>query len=277
MKTKTEELLARPWPSDSKIPWNDPAFSARMLREHLSQDHDAASRRLETVEAHVSWIHESVLRKKPTRVLDLGCGPGLYATRLARRGHDVTGIDYSPASIKHARASVEGDGLACVFIEGDVTEVDLGGGFDLAMMIFGEINAFDRDTARALINRAHESLAPGGTLLLEPSLDSSIRDQSARPTIAKQQPLGLFSDRPHFYIQEHRWLEDERVAQTRFITEDSETGQVHVYGERLFAWTEDEYCELLTGAGFSGIAIYPSLSGEPDVTQRGLFAITATA
>jgi ubiquinone/menaquinone biosynthesis C-methylase UbiE len=248
-----------------------------MLKEHLSQDHDAASRRLETVEAHASWIHETVLRKQPSRVLDLGCGPGLYATRLARLGHDVTGIDYSPASIEHARASVEGENLTCVFTEGDVTAIDLGGGFDLAMMIFGEINAFDRDAALRLLTRAHGALKSGGTLLLEPSLDSSIRDSSGRLTIAEKKDRSLFSDRPHFYIQEHRWLEEERVAQTRFITEDSESGEVRDYGERLFAWTDDEYRALLRHAGFSEIATYPSLSGEPDITQRGLFAMTAMA
>ncbi len=241
------------------------------------QDHDAASRRLKTVEAHVKWINEAVLRGQSSRVLDLGCGPGLYATRLARLGHDVTGIDYSPASIEHARESVGSDSLACEFIEGDVTSANLGGDFDLAMMIFGEINAFDRDAALKLLARAHGSIAPGGILLLEPSIDSSIRDSSNRALIAQEQTQGLFSDHPHFYVQEHRWLEEERVAQTRFITEDAETGEVRDYGERLFAWTEDEYRELLVSAGFNDIAVYPSLSGEPDITQRGLFAITARA
>ena len=46
-----------PWSEGDKIPWNDPDFSERMLREHLSQDHDLASRRLEVIEAHVAWIH----------------------------------------------------------------------------------------------------------------------------------------------------------------------------------------------------------------------------
>ena len=36
-----------PWAEGDKIPWNDPDFSRRMLREHLSQAHDAASRRID--------------------------------------------------------------------------------------------------------------------------------------------------------------------------------------------------------------------------------------
>ncbi|MEZ4569909.1 MAG: hypothetical protein R2849_06205 [Thermomicrobiales bacterium] len=42
-----------PWTEVSKIPWDDPDFSSRMLREHLSQDHDAASRRISMIDRHV--------------------------------------------------------------------------------------------------------------------------------------------------------------------------------------------------------------------------------
>jgi hypothetical protein len=62
----------------SKIPWHDPAFSARMLREHLSQSHDRASRRFEIIARQVAWLHEAICGGRPTRILDLGCGPGFY-------------------------------------------------------------------------------------------------------------------------------------------------------------------------------------------------------
>ena len=93
----------KPWAEGEKIPWNDPEFSKRMLREHLSQEHDAASRRFEIIDKHVSWIHNHILNGNPTRILDLGCGPGLYTNRLARLGHQCVGIDFSPASIAYAR------------------------------------------------------------------------------------------------------------------------------------------------------------------------------
>ena len=39
------DIAPKPWAEGEKIPWNDPEFSRRMLKEHLSQKHDAASRR----------------------------------------------------------------------------------------------------------------------------------------------------------------------------------------------------------------------------------------
>ena len=54
-----------PWSEGDNIPWNEPGFSRRMLREHLTQSHDLASRRSEKIDAHVEWIHREVLRGQP--------------------------------------------------------------------------------------------------------------------------------------------------------------------------------------------------------------------
>jgi hypothetical protein len=55
-----------PWQEGDNIPWNDPALSARMLDEHLSQAHDAASRRSATIDRQVTWIQRTLLRGSPT-------------------------------------------------------------------------------------------------------------------------------------------------------------------------------------------------------------------
>lgn len=85
-----------------KIPWHDADFSRRMLREHLSQDHDAASRRYPQIDRAVAWIHEIVLGGRPSSILDLACGPGFYTHRFTGLGHTCIGIDFGPASIEYA-------------------------------------------------------------------------------------------------------------------------------------------------------------------------------
>jgi SAM-dependent methyltransferase len=89
-----------PWDGKYKIPWDDQEFSERMLREHLSQEHDMASRRSANIEHLAAWINQTILSNRPSRILDLGCGPGLYEKYLCDFGHECTGIDFSPASIK---------------------------------------------------------------------------------------------------------------------------------------------------------------------------------
>lgn len=141
------ELVRRPPVLESgtegeKIPWHEPAFSKRMLEEHLSQSHDLASRRSERIDGHVSWIDGEILSHRPSRILDLGCGPGLYSERLARLGHECVGIDYSPASIEYARERARRDQLRCSYREEDLRTAQFGQDFDLALLIFGELNVF---------------------------------------------------------------------------------------------------------------------------------------
>lgn len=92
-----------PWSQGEKIPWDDLKFSARMLKEHLSQSHNAASRRTQKIEQHVHWIHQFILKEQPANILDLCCGPGFYTHRLNQLGHTCTGIDFGPASIAYAQ------------------------------------------------------------------------------------------------------------------------------------------------------------------------------
>ena len=162
---KLEDIMRRtippaPWAEGDTIPWSDPDFSRRMLAEHFSQEHDAASRRTETIDAHAEWIHAELLAAQPSRVLDLGCGPGLYMERLARRGHTLTGVDYSPASVAHARKTAERGGLPITVIEGDMRKTEFGGPYELAMLIAGELNVFRPEEAQDIVRRAAEGLVP---------------------------------------------------------------------------------------------------------------------
>jgi 2-polyprenyl-6-hydroxyphenyl methylase/3-demethylubiquinone-9 3-methyltransferase len=63
--------------------------------------------------ARIGWI-DARLRARfggPVRVLDVGCGAGLAAEALARRGHEVLGIDAAGAALAAAEAHAAGRGL----------------------------------------------------------------------------------------------------------------------------------------------------------------------
>ncbi|MEJ2580854.1 MAG: class I SAM-dependent methyltransferase, partial [Acidobacteriota bacterium] len=172
-----------PWSEGDNIPWNDPEFSERMLAEHLSQEHDLASRKSATIDGHVDWIFSTVLDGRPGRLLDLGCGPGFYAHRLRGRGCECVGMDFSPASIRHARENAAADDPQCFFVLADLREEAFGAGFDLVMMIYGQFNVFPRHHGMKILRKAHAALAPGGRLLLELQSAAQIqRDGEAAPS-----------------------------------------------------------------------------------------------
>jgi SAM-dependent methyltransferase len=246
-----------------------------MLREHLSQQHDAASRRLQKISAHVAWMHRELLGGRPSRVLDLCCGPGLYTSRFARLGHECVGIDYGPASIAYAVRMAQEEKLRCIYLQEDVREARYGAGYGLAMLIYGEFNVFHPDEARRILRKAHAALSPEGALLLEPMRADAIRRVANSGSSWHTAPEGLFSDRPHLYLEEQFWDEPSRTHTTRYYIVDVESGQVEAHASTQQAYTRDELSKLLGECGFREIRLYPSLTGVPDESQSNLFVVAA--
>jgi len=267
------ESVPKPWAEGEKIPWNDPDFSRRMLNEHLSQEHDAASRRFEIIDSHVRWIHHQVLKGNPTRILDLGCGPGLYTNRLARLGHRCVGIDYSPASIAYAKEQAEEEGLECTYIQQDIRTADYGDGYGLVMLIFGEFNVFRPEEARGILEKAYRALAPNSFLLLEPHTFEAVVKIGEQPSSWYSTERGLFSDEPHFYLQENFWDAEDNVAIERYYIINAVTGEVARHSASTQAYMDDQYRSLLVDCGFSEVEFYLSLDGSTGGARSDLTVV----
>lgn len=260
-----------PWSEGDNIPWDDPEFSERMLAEHLSQDHDLASRNTEAIDQHVEWIFSEILGSRPAKVLDLGCGPGLYALRLAKSGCECVGIDFSPASIRHAREIAESEpNLSCTFHHADIRDADFGTGFDLVMLIYGQINVFPRNRALEIVKKARRVLKPGGSLLLEVQAFEQIQKGGETGPSWYSSQSGLFSRRPHLVLQENSWDEAGNASTNRFCVIDGETAAVSNYSLSNEAYSDGEFEELLRTAGFNGVKRFPSLIGVPVVGEDDL-------
>jgi SAM-dependent methyltransferase len=264
-----------PWTEGDKIPWNEPEFSERMLREHLSQDHDLASRRAAVVDKHVEWIHRRLLDGKASRILDLGCGPGLYSSRLARLGHRCTGIDFSPASIRHATDQAAREKLPCTYRHDDIRSADFGTGCDLVMFVFGEFNVFRPADAETILQKAHAALAPGGILLLEPHRFSAVEKIGAQPSSWHTAETGLFSPAPYLCLQENFWNPAAKTATTRFFVIDAATSDVRQMTQTMQAYTDHEYRRMLEQVGFTAIEFLPSFEASEDNCRDSLMLIKA--
>lgn len=264
-----------PWAEGDNIPWDDPAFSRRMLQEHLSQDHDAASRRFDKIDKQVEWIHNAVLGGRPTRILDLACGPGFYTSRLARLGHQCVGIDFSPAAIEFAREQAQRENLDCTYIEDDIRAAEYGSEFGLIMLLYGEFNVFSTLDARTIVRKVSQALACDGIFLLEPHTFTAIQKigHSGRSWYSSKN--GLFSDRPHLCLVENCWDEASHTATVRYYIVDAATRQVAAHAQTFQAYSTEEYTTLLSQRGLEEIAFYPSLIGSRDPTQSDLLVITA--
>lgn len=262
-----------PFAPGTRIPWDDPELSARMLREHLSQLHDRASRRAVIIDRQVAWIHQAVLGGEPSRILDLGCGPGLYTSRLARLGHSCVGLDFSPASIDHARAQATEHGLDCSYELVDLRVADLGAGFDVVMMLFGEFNTLAPDAAQELLARARSALKPSGRLLLELQFEDYVRALGEESPSWSALKAGGFSDGPHLILRESAWHEKAAAATERYFV-FSDDNSPTVYAQTTKAYSDSQLEAMLERASLYTTGRYESLTGDAEA-EALLFGLLA--
>jgi ubiquinone/menaquinone biosynthesis C-methylase UbiE len=73
-----------------------------------------------------AWLEllSSAAGQTPARALDVGCGTGFLALRLAELGHTVTGVDLSPQMIEQARGKADRAGFQIDFQVSNAVELD---------------------------------------------------------------------------------------------------------------------------------------------------------
>jgi SAM-dependent methyltransferase len=252
------------WQGSGNLPWNDPIFSERMLREHLDESHGAASRQAAERAAQLDWLWTQLRLAPGSRVLDLTCGPGLYAVPLAQRGARVTGVDFSPASITYARQLAQEAGVTgqCEFIGSDVRAFKPEeGAYDAALFLYGQLAVFPRTEAAALLTKAASALRPGGRLcveLLDPARVDK-KDSSWWFTDDK----GLWGERPFLHLGERRWNAAERTSVERFLILHLESGALDEIVLCDQTYEVEEMVEMMRAAGFAHVASYPAWAGLP--------------
>ena len=124
----------------------------------------------------VGWILGKAGLKSGGRVLDAPCGFGRHAVEFARRGCDVTGVDFNETEVERAREAARTAGVSLKLACQDMRDMEFAGEFDLAVNLFSSIGYFSDDEDRMLLDRFWRALGPGGVFVL----DTRNRDQMVR-------------------------------------------------------------------------------------------------
>ncbi|MBL8965578.1 MAG: class I SAM-dependent methyltransferase [Spirochaetaceae bacterium] len=252
--------------------WTDPWIGQRLLAAQLDEGTDAATRRKGQRERALAWI-EGKLARSPARVLDLGCGPGLYAEALAARGHALCGIDISAPAVAHARDSAARAGLSIDYRRGDYLKEELGGGWDLVMMIYCDFGALTPEAGESLLEKASRALAPGGLLVFDVFGPGLAEERKPGRGWYRSAGPGFWAERPHLVLEESFAYPEARAlaSQSLVLVEGEAEPRLYRTWDRWF--DREGLEELLRGAGFEPEEIRGDLVEKNDFTSADvLFA-----
>jgi SAM-dependent methyltransferase len=134
----------------------------------------------ERSEAEVAAWVQLLEMDSPLNILDLACGFGRHANRLAALGHTVTGVDIMPSFLEMARQQAKTMGVQVDYRQGDMRQLSFNAEFDRVLLLFTSFGYFnDVENAQVAENVAR-ALKPGGLL----AIDMINRDVVARDSPA---------------------------------------------------------------------------------------------
>lgn len=169
-------------------------------------------------EAHMDdaglWL--SFAGRTDMPVLEVGTGTGRIALELARRGHQVTGIDPSPAMLRIARQAAEDEALDVQFIEGRALDLALEQGHYGLIVVPADVFLYceDGEEQVATLGVLANALAFNGVLALDLPGPAQWLDDTTNG-----QPLLVFSGELEDGTHLDTWHvhEDDLALQTRTL------------------------------------------------------------
>ncbi|RKN04750.1 class I SAM-dependent methyltransferase [Streptomyces radicis] len=188
------------------------------------------------------------------RVLDLGCGPGVLAVPLARRGDAVTGVDLSAAMLEGARKALADAGAEAELVRADMLEFVRPEAFDVVLNVFTSFGYFDDhgDNVRVLRN-AHDSLVPGGRLLIDVMGKEVLAGWIGRPQVVDLDD--------GYVIQRDTVLDSWRRLRTDWTLVRG--GTAREASIHCWLYSAAELCALFEEAGFTAVECFGGFDASP--------------
>ncbi|MEQ8824034.1 MAG: class I SAM-dependent methyltransferase [Filomicrobium sp.] len=217
---------------------------------HLDQDSVLASRPVDAIDRVVDWIDQS-LGLDGASVCDLGCGPGLYASKFAERGAIVHGVDFSWNSIDYARKQASLKNGSVNYLVANYLSAPLPEQQDVVTMIYCDFCPLSPIQRQTLLNKIRQTLAPGGKFVFDVFSISAFEGVRERVSFGKNFMDGFWSGNDYFAFQHTFRYEQESVSLDHFtIVEQERTWDVYNW---LQYFTPGQLRVELEQAGFRTI------------------------
>jgi len=208
--------------------WTEPHIAEEMLKAHLYPETDAASYQPETIEAICTILPERMKLPHGARLLDLGCGPGLYCKNLAGRGFAVTGVDWSENSIWYAKQLCHG--LSADFLCASYLDPMPQRNFDGAVMISQDYGVLAPQDRKKLLANIRAVLKNGGRFAFDVSSTAALEGlkQNAVQTW-EAAAQGFWRAQPYLTLQKLFLFADIPASCSLYVVIDDETTVYRVW------------------------------------------------
>jgi ubiquinone/menaquinone biosynthesis C-methylase UbiE len=244
--------------------WTDPYISTQILDIHLNPDVDLGSRKISSIQKTTGWILDCLKGKSNLKILDLGCGPGLYTEIFAEKGHQVTGVDISETSIEYAIGSAENKNLNIDYIHANYLDLDFEKeAYDLVIMIYTDLGVLFPDDRDILLSKIYKTLKKDGLFIFDVLRDNDL-EQKTTPRTWEAAESGFWKDSPYLALSESWLYQEEKVILFQHLIIDSENS-IKTYRFWTHFFDQKTVKQMLQKHGFNNIRHRDDILPEGDL------------
>lgn len=243
-------------PSTSKF-WDDEHISKGMLEAHLNPDIDPASRKHEFIDRSVEWISKMAYPGDCPKLLDLGCGPGIYAERFNQRGYRVTGVDFSKRSIQYAKESAAKQGLSIEYHYQNYLTIAYEQEYDVATLIYCDFGVLSGEDRKKLLKLICHSLKPGGIFIFDVFNPNQYKGVEEYHNYSYSSG-GFWNEAEHLILETLYRYEESNTFLRQYVVLAEDTQCYNIW-EHTF--TTEELQNDLIEAGFDRIEFFGDVAG----------------
>ncbi|QIK61671.1 class I SAM-dependent methyltransferase [Dysgonomonas sp. HDW5A] len=247
--------------------WTDPYIQENLLKAHLDFSSDAASRNKESIEIIIDFINKHIA--KESQLLDLGCGPGIYAELLSEKGHLVTGVDFNKKSIEYATQQ----NTSVKYIEGDYISNFPHGEYDAIIMIYCDMGTHSDNNCDLLLKNCYSSLKAGGKLIFDVFNEDIVNDKHESSDWEYSPDGGFWAEDEYLLLsQTFHYPENQAYSYQYNLLQGKDTKHFTIW-DRYY--TQNEIINVLEAVGFKNVIIQNKLLSTNDFTSSNEMFIVA--
>ena len=208
--------------------WTEPYTAEQMLRYHLDKELPMASRKHAFIDESAVWIAKHFNLGNGQNVADFGCGPGLYALRLARTGAKVTGLDFSANSLAYARETAKQEKVEIDYQHMNYLNFSSNNRYDLIVMIMCDYCVLSPSQRALLLSIFKKHLSPQGRVMLDVNTMNAFNAREESAFYERRQLNGFWSPDDYFgFVNTFKYDEEKVVLDKYTIIEEYRTRVIY--------------------------------------------------
>ena len=262
MFKELEEINSSPAPFQfytADTLWTDNHISKKMLESDLNEDIEVSIQNREFINHSVDWIVTHFGIEKNRRVADFGCGMGTYATQLAEKGADVTGIDFSETFIQHAKEVAKQKEMDINYVLQDYLEFETEERFDLITLLLCDFCALSPSQRKTMLKKFYKFLKPDGSVLIDVYSLNAFNQREEAETYEHSRLDGFWSPENYYCFQNTFKYDEEKVVLDKYTIIEKE--RTRIAYNWLQYYSEDSLRKEFEENGFKVEGFYSDVTG----------------